>query len=137
VQSPSGPRRGPEGPPHDPRASYGVAMPLIIPLADLSVSPTAALFEGRKRAGVDVSFFATDHAPGGGPGLHKHPYAEVFVVQEGEATFTVNEERVHVAAGNVVVVPADTPHRFENTGDGRLRQVAIHVSGELIQFELG
>ena len=117
--------------------SYCVAMPLVIPLADLGVSPTAALFEGRKHAEVDVSFFVTDHPPGGGPDLHKHPYPEVFVVQEGEATFTVNDEQLPIPAGNVVVVPAGTPHRFENTGDGRLRQVAIHVSGELIQFELG
>jgi mannose-6-phosphate isomerase-like protein (cupin superfamily) len=117
-------------------ASYRVAMPLVIPLKDLGVSPTAVLFEGRKRAEVDVSFFVTDHPPGSGPPLHKHPYPEVFLVQEGEATFTVNEEPLLVPAGNVVVVPADTPHSFENTGDAQLRQVSIHASGELIQFEL-
>ena len=111
-------------------------MPLVIPLTDLGLSPTAALFEGRKRADVDVSFFVTDHPPGGGPDLHKHPYPEVFVVQEGEATFTVHDEQLPVSAGNVVVVPADTPHAFKNSGDGRLRQVSIHQSGELIQHEL-
>ena len=77
-------------------------MPLVIPLTDLGLSPTAALFEGRKRADVDVSFFVTDHPPGGGPDLHKHPYPEVFVVQEGEATFTVNDEQMLVREGNVV-----------------------------------
>jgi mannose-6-phosphate isomerase-like protein (cupin superfamily) len=112
-------------------------MPIVRPLADLRTSPTAALFEGRKQAGVEVSFFVTDHPPGGGPRLHKHPYPEVFVVQEGEATFTVDTEELLVTAGNVVVVPPDTPHRFENTGDGPLRQVSIHASGELIQVELG
>lgn len=117
-------------------ATYGVAMPLVLPIAELQLSPTAALFEGRKRAGVDVSFFVTDHPPGGGPDLHKHPYPELFVVQEGEATFTVKEDQLVVAAGNVVVVPADTPHCFKNSGDGRLRQVSIHQSGELIQYEL-
>jgi mannose-6-phosphate isomerase-like protein (cupin superfamily) len=111
-------------------------MPLVLPIADLHVSPTAALFEGRKRAEVDVSFFVTDHPPGGGPGLHKHPYPEVFVIHEGEATFTVNDEQLLVRDGNVVVVPADTPHRFKNSGEGRLRQVSIHASGELIQVEL-
>jgi mannose-6-phosphate isomerase-like protein (cupin superfamily) len=111
-------------------------MPVVLSLADLRLSPTAALFEGRKRADVDVSFFVTDHPPGSGPDLHQHPYPEVFVVQEGEATFTVNEEQLPVPAGNVVVVPADTPHGFKNTGDGQLRQVSIHQSGELIQYEL-
>ena len=28
--------------------------------------------------------------PGGGPNLHTHPYEEVFVVQEGHATFTAS-----------------------------------------------
>jgi mannose-6-phosphate isomerase-like protein (cupin superfamily) len=111
-------------------------MPLVLPIAELRVSQTAALFEGRKRADVEVTFFVTDHPPGSGPDLHKHPYPEVFVVQEGEATFTVNDEQLPVPAGNVVVVPADTPHRFKNSGEGRLRQVSIHQSGELIQFEL-
>jgi len=29
-----------------------------------------------------------DARPDGGPRLHRHPYEEVFVVQEGTATFT-------------------------------------------------
>jgi len=33
-------------------------------LADLRVSPTAALFEGEPRAGVDISMFVTRTPPG-------------------------------------------------------------------------
>ena len=29
--------------------------------------------------------------PGVGPKLHRHPYAEVFVVESGEATFRIGE----------------------------------------------
>jgi quercetin dioxygenase-like cupin family protein len=46
-------------------------------------------FEGYVYGGVDVLFYLSETAPGKGPGLHKHPYDEVFVVQEGELTFPV------------------------------------------------
>jgi quercetin dioxygenase-like cupin family protein len=42
-------------------------------------------FEGVER-GVGVSLIFVDAPPGDGPRLHRHPYEEVFVVQEGEAS---------------------------------------------------
>jgi len=33
-----------------------------------------------------------------------------------------------VRAGEIVIVPANTPHRFTNTGNGPLRQIDIHVN---------
>lgn len=110
-------------------------MAVVHALADLASSPTAALFEGRAD-GVEVSSFITNHPPGGGPVLHLHPYPEVFVVHEGEATFTAGEEQVVVGEGHVVVVSAETPHRFENTGSGSLRIVSIHPCGEVQQTDL-
>jgi mannose-6-phosphate isomerase-like protein (cupin superfamily) len=35
--------------------------------------------------------------------LHRHPYAEVFLVQEGNATFTVGEDTIDVTGGQIVV----------------------------------
>ncbi|HEX2125464.1 MAG TPA: cupin domain-containing protein [Thermoleophilaceae bacterium] len=78
--------------------------------------------------GAGVSIILVDAQPGRGPALHKHAYEEVFVVQEGRATFTAGDEEREVGAGEIVIVPANTPHRFVNSGDGPLRQVAIHVS---------
>ncbi len=69
-----------------------------------------------------------DAPPGSGPRLHKHPYEEVFVVQEGAATFTAGEDVIEASAGQVVVVPAGVPHKFVNPGPGRLRQIDIHAS---------
>jgi len=69
-----------------------------------------------------------DAPPGGGPKLHRHPYEEVFLVQEGNATFTAGEETIEVGGGQVVVVPAGVPHKFVSSGEGRLRQVDIHAS---------
>lgn len=105
--------------------------------SDLESSPTSALFEGRKQADVDVSFFAVSSTiKGRGPSLHKHPYHEVFVVLEGEATFTAGGEELVVTGGQVVVVPPETPHKFINSGDGLLRMVNIHDNGELVQTDL-
>ena len=33
-----------------------------------------------------------------------------------------------VQGGDVVLIPPDQPHGFVNSGDGRLRQIDIHVS---------
>jgi mannose-6-phosphate isomerase-like protein (cupin superfamily) len=113
---------------------------LVIPLEELRSSPTAALFEGDKHAdAVPVSSFIVATPPGKGPRLHKHPYAEVFVVQDGQATFTAGEEEeeeVVVAEGHVVVVPPETPHKFVNSGDDLLRMVTIHASGTMVQTDL-
>ncbi len=78
--------------------------------------------------GADVSVIVVDAAPGEGPELHRHTYREVFVVLEGEATFTLGDEQRVVHGGEIVVAPAGVPHRFVNTGEGRLRQVDIHES---------
>jgi mannose-6-phosphate isomerase-like protein (cupin superfamily) len=79
-----------------------------------------------------VSFIVVDAPPGSGPKLHRHPYEEVFVVQEGSATFTAGNEVVEVSGGQVVVVPAGVPHKFVNSGTGPLRQVDIHASERFI-----
>ena len=89
-------------------------------------------FEGHLYGDANVSFFLSDTAPGKGPDLHKHPYEEVFVVQEGSATFTAGDEVVEVSGGQVVVVPAGVPHKFVNSGAGPLRQVDIHASERFI-----
>lgn len=89
-------------------------------------------FEGAEYGDVGVSFFLTDALPGSGPTLHKHPYAEVFVVQEGHATFRVGEETIEATGGQIVIVPPRQPHRFVNSGAGPLRQISIHASGHMI-----
>jgi quercetin dioxygenase-like cupin family protein len=52
--------------------------------------------------GADVSVIVVDAAPGEGPRLHRHRYREVFVVLEGEATFTLGEEQRIAHAGEIV-----------------------------------
>jgi mannose-6-phosphate isomerase-like protein (cupin superfamily) len=81
---------------------------------------------------ANVSFILVDAPPGSGPKLHRHPYEEVFVLQEGSATFTAGDKTIEVKGGQVVVVPAGVAHRFVNSGTGRLRQVDIHASERFV-----
>jgi quercetin dioxygenase-like cupin family protein len=110
------------------------AAPTVTPLAELRRSPTAALFEGGEE--IAASIFVTRYERGQGPDLHVHPYPEVFVVQTGTATFTVGSEKLTVGAGNIVTVPADTPHGFKGAGDDVLRVTSVHPNGTVIQTDL-
>lgn len=100
--------------------------PVVQSLEDLRISPTASLFEGGDR--IPVSSFVVTCERGQGPGLHVHPYAEVFIVQAGSARFSVGGSDVDVAAGHVLVVPPGTPHGFTCTSDDQLRVVSVHPS---------
>ncbi len=111
-------------------------LPHVIGVEDLPYGTIAHKFEGYRYGGVDVSFFLVESPPGGGPRLHHHPYEEIFVTLEGEATFTVGEKTIEVGAGQIVVAPAGVPHKFVNTGSGMLRQVDIHPSGRIQQVNI-
>ena len=88
---------------------------------------TSGSFEG-EQYGSQVSLFVVDAAPGTGPRLHRHPYTETFVVQAGRGAFRRGDETVEGEAGDVVVVPAQTPHGFKSLGPERLKLVAIHAA---------
>ena len=88
-------------------------------------------FEGAGHGDVGVSFFLVDAAPGRGPSLHRHDYAEVFIMLGGRATFRGPEGEVEVGAGEVVVVPPGEPHGFTASGEGS-RQVNIHASPRFV-----
>lgn len=85
-------------------------------------------FVGDVHGSANVSFIWVDAAPGDGPALHSHPYEEVIVVIEGQVTAVVGESSMMASGGQIIVVPANTPHSFVNSGTGRLLQVDIHAS---------
>jgi quercetin dioxygenase-like cupin family protein len=95
-----------------------------------SPQSTAQVFNGFEH-GVDVSFFVNHAEPGKVVSQHRHPYPEVFVVQDGEATFTVDGEDVEARGGQIVVVPAGASHGFRVTGDTTLEMVSIHPVAEM------
>jgi quercetin dioxygenase-like cupin family protein len=99
-------------------------------IESLPDSGSSHRFDGSDH-GAPVSFFLIHSEPGEGPGLHMHPYAETFIVEEGEATFTVGEDTIVASAGDIVVAPAEVPHAFVNSGSGVLRSVNIHPVPEM------
>jgi mannose-6-phosphate isomerase-like protein (cupin superfamily) len=110
---------------------------VVLDLADLALNPTAALFEGHRRAGVDVSMFVVRTAPGRAVELHVHPYAETFLLLEGRGRWTRGDEVVELEPEQMLVVPPDTPHGFRNIGDVPLLVVSVHERGTLRQTWLG
>ena len=108
----------------------------VVPAADLVMgSGRTARFEGEGYAS-GVSFFLVDNDPGQGPGLHRHPYTETWVVRSGSATVTADGETREASAGDILTVTAGTAHKFVNSGSGRLEMVCIHASPRMIQENL-
>jgi mannose-6-phosphate isomerase-like protein (cupin superfamily) len=69
---------------------------------------------------------------GAGISLHRHPYAETFVVRKGKITLMIGDEAVEGHEGQIFVVPAGVPHGFRNAGPGPLGMIDIHESGKFI-----
>ena len=111
------------------------AAPVVRHVDEFQVTPVVTLFEGRDD-GVETSVYVTTFEPGDGPRLHRHPYPEVFLVEDGHALFHADGRRYAVDAGHFVVVPAQTPHRYENAGPGTLRVMSVHPNGVTIQTNL-
>ena len=99
---------------------------LILSIDSLASTLHARELEGADHGDVPFSIILVDAPYGAGPAVHRHPYAEVFVVQEGTATFVLGDQTRDVSAGHVVIGPSNVAHGFRNAGDGRLRVVAIH-----------
>jgi mannose-6-phosphate isomerase-like protein (cupin superfamily) len=66
----------------------------VIDKDELPHSGSAHRFGGYLYGGAEVSFFISETSPGKGPSLHAHPYTEVYIVQEGELTFTMGGDTV-------------------------------------------
>jgi mannose-6-phosphate isomerase-like protein (cupin superfamily) len=105
-------------------------MAIILHRADLVDDGASASFQGALHDAGNVSFIWVEAQPGEGPRLHRHPYPETFVILEGTAIFTVGGEVVEARAGDIVIGPANVPHRFVNTGQGILRQIDIHAAAD-------
>ncbi|GAB3568882.1 cupin domain-containing protein [Amycolatopsis endophytica] len=81
-------------------------------------------------AGVSIILESTSRS-GVGPRLHRHPYAETFVIRRGSAGFTIGAHRLTGRAGQVLVVPAGEPHKFITGPDG-YEAVHIHANPRFV-----
>jgi mannose-6-phosphate isomerase-like protein (cupin superfamily) len=87
---------------------------------------------GADHGGAGVSIIFVGAPPGSGPRLHAHPYEEIFIILDGEAEFVAGDRQLTARAGEIVIVPPETPHAFTSSGSERLRQIDIHVNPTFI-----
>lgn len=74
-------------------------------------------------------------APGYQTALHWHPYVEYLFVLEGvlEAwTEGQQDQPTRLGVGDMIALPANTPHVFRNPGPSKLRLLGIHHSPERV-----
>lgn len=84
---------------------------------------------------VTVLFYTADKK-GEGPRWHVHPYDEIFIIRTGNALFTIGDRKIPARAGDILLGPANVPHKYHNTGSGILETTDIHLSEEWIQTNL-
>jgi mannose-6-phosphate isomerase-like protein (cupin superfamily) len=103
-------------------------------LSQLPGSDRSRVFEGSGH-GATVTLFSIDYPePGLGPGLHRHPYDETWLILEGRALLHVDGEEHEGGPGDIAVAPAHAPHKF--TSLTPLRVVCVHASPVRIQDDL-
>ncbi len=97
-----------------------------MPVINASTLPSGNL-EGAAH-GATISLILDHSEPGQGPRLHRHPYDETWVLQEGSVTFQEGDSHHTARPGDIIIVPAGVPHKFTNDGPGRSNLVCVHAS---------
>jgi mannose-6-phosphate isomerase-like protein (cupin superfamily) len=96
----------------------------------------ASTLETRNLKGADhgatISLILDNSEPGNGPRLHRHPYDETWIVQEGNLTFQLADERLAVGPGDIVIAPPGVPHKFTNDGPERSKLICIHANPTIV-----
>jgi len=82
--------------------------------------------------GATVSLILSRSEPGDGPRLHRHPYDETWVVERGNVTFQLGQERFHATPGDIVIIPPGAPHKFTSAGPDQSYLVCIHANPTMV-----
>jgi mannose-6-phosphate isomerase-like protein (cupin superfamily) len=101
-------------------------MPLIHP-----EDRNGSTFRGEDH-GASISLIIDESEPGQGPRLHRHAYDETWVIQEGNISFQVGEDRLKAGPGDIATIPPGVPHKFTNDGPGTSKIVCIHASPTIL-----
>ncbi len=116
---------------------------LIIAVAVLTIGTawaldvTSAQQSGTKRTdlqrhdlsapGREVIQVRVDFDPGYVAPMHTHPGEEIIYVLEGTLEYEIGGKKSTVKAGDVLFVPAGTPHTATNIGSGNAAELATYV----------
>jgi quercetin dioxygenase-like cupin family protein len=71
------------------------------------------------RGAAEVSVWRGLTEPGASTPPHTHDHEEVVVILAGSGSASIGSERVEVAPGDVVIVPANTLHQLFGPADGQ------------------
>ncbi|HEV7847377.1 MAG TPA: cupin domain-containing protein [Thermoleophilaceae bacterium] len=101
--------------------------------------------EGNPEHRVDVEFPINIHTgsadsavvyfeipPGYRLATHTDSEEEVLYIVQGEGEAEVGDERGHVSAGDLAVIPAMVPHGVRNTGEERLKVVGFFSGAKIV-----
>lgn len=55
-----------------------------------------------------------------------------FLIRTGTGLFTVGDRQIEASAGQILIVPPNTPHKFTNIGPGPLETTDIHENGSFV-----
>jgi mannose-6-phosphate isomerase-like protein (cupin superfamily) len=103
-----------------------------MPHTEMKIINTSSLdggrFEGASDGPASISMILDVSEPGGGPRLHRHPYDETWVIEDGQLLFQVGDRQGEAGPGDIVLAPPNVPHKFTNRGPGRSRVICIHAS---------
>jgi quercetin dioxygenase-like cupin family protein len=104
------------------------------PVEEFAIGSIAIRFvlEGDATGG-SVSIFEFDIPPGATfPVPHRHDgYDETIYGLEGTMAWTVGDTTTVVGPGDALFVSRSTPHRYLNTSEGTIRELAIVTPGVL------
>ena len=90
-----------------------------------------ATFQGLEHE-ANVSFFIVNFSPGKGPGKHRHPYEETFIILNGEIEAVVDGETQILGSDTIAIIPAGTWHEFKNRSEKTVSMVNIHPVPKMI-----
>src|SRR3954451_8738645 len=102
-------------------------------IADLHADVSSRNLQSYLHGDLSISVILFDGDPGSGSKLHRHPYAEVFIMVEGRATVTVGDDTVEAAPSQILIAQPNQAHKFVNTGGGPLRSNSVHNGPRFIQ----
>jgi len=109
---------------------------VLIRNPNITASGFPGMFAGSlaipRRGATEVIVIRQRQEPGAPLSFHYHNREEVIVQLAGTVTVLVGDERVEVAPGDTLIIPAQTVHQIENTDQVEAEWLLIGPSG--IQF---
>jgi mannose-6-phosphate isomerase-like protein (cupin superfamily) len=87
---------------------------------------TFEVLQTTDRSQTAVMTLSAGTSTGGHPNVHPRSDQVVLLV-EGELVAEIADEKRRLHKGDIVIVPADTPHKFTNPGPGKARAFSAYA----------